>query len=52
MFRALKRKPNIVLLNNEKKLILNISKAKKYSFRPLTVRNTLYKYFLNEKTKT
>ena len=52
MFRALKKKPNIVLLNNEKKLILNISKAKKYSFRPLTVRNTLYKYFLNEKTKT
>ena len=52
MFRALKRKPNIVLLNNEKKLILNISKAKKYSFRPLTVRNTLYKYFLNEKIKT
>ncbi len=44
MFKKLNKKPHINLLANNKKFVLNLSKAKKYKFKPMSVKKTLLKY--------
>ena len=44
MFKKLNKKPRISLLANKKKIVLNLSKAKTYEFKPMSVKKTLLKY--------